>query len=673
MAKSNTTEAEEAKAADALELVRDLQQTFTERNDLYAYIDRVLYLDEPVFIPEKYRSSTVEVRTPLALHTVNTVSAALSVNPPEVQFDPVSIGDVGMENSTRREHFFDASWEQQQQEAGRRIFRPFMYSLVGKGEAVMKTLERRKRAWAQYDTELPKLTERLKAEYGGDHAAYDRAYDTQTEQLKRGLLLPYTTQDVPPENFYYIRGEQGFSTCVERKFVPYYETLQKYEYGLDSQGRICEAAASLPETEWSKVMGRHKARTLELIEVWTCKDVRYLLLGPGDSLEKRGGKLVHTVKHGYGDPDTQTLRGPYFHCLGITTSSRNVATMGVSIIFGFLRLYGLLNSLLTMQQQAAFRYAFTAYKRRQQPGYGMPDNVYALAPGPDQGSEQIVDVQPGDILPWDIDPIELGHAGVDLDKAIGLVRELLELALPQVVQGVMADSSGYAISQAAHLARLIWDPIVDNAEMCLAQRVGFESWLIQNQVKENVYVFGDLPGTGRRVAPRGVFSIGPDDLNGVHRYRVRLEPETPSNEVIKLRAIAEAMQLRVMGPYQAITELGRNPDEVEKEWLVYDVKHSPEVQQVLMQRTFEKLGIVDQQTHGEDLARYGGPPPGTPPGAALGGVGEVPMPGQNMPLQPPVPAMNGAQTPPPMGQQGPGPGSIGPTPVLPNPPGPSAG
>lgn len=660
MAKSNTSQAEEAKASEALELVRDLRDTFQARNDLYAYTDRVLYLDEPVYIPPKFKDSTVEVRTPLALHAVNTVAAALSVKAPEVGFDPVTIGESGQENGTRREHFFDASFRQQEQEARRQLFRPFMYSLTSKGEAVLKTLERSKRAWAQYYRQAPDLKTKLDKEYGDDYAGRDRAYDRQTEEMKRGLPYPLITTDVPPENFYYVRGESGFTCCVEVKAVPYYETLQRYKYGLNSAGKVVEAAAGLPETDWGQVMGKRRVRTLTMIEVWDCETQRILLLGPGDNLEKRGGKLVHTVKHGYGDQETQTLRGPYFHCYGITTASRQIETMGVGIIFGFLRLYGLLNSLLTMQQQAAFRYAFPAYKRRQQPGFGLPDNVLSLSPPVGDSGEMVQDVQPGDVLPWDIDPIELGHAGVDLDKAIGLVRQLVELALPEVVQGVMSDASGYAVSQAAHLARLIWDPIVANAELCLADRVGFESWLIEHMVKESVYVFGDLPSVGRRTPSRGLFSVGPDDLKGVHRYRVRLQPETPSNEVIKLRAIAEALQIRVMGPYQAITELGRNPDEVEKEWLLWEVKNDPRVKAKLIDRTLAKLDIADQELLGATTARFGGPPPGE----ALGGIGQVMQPGQTMPLQPTAPVRNGP---------GPGPGSLGPTPVQPGPAGPVGG
>jgi hypothetical protein len=666
MAKSGTTQETEGEALEALELVRDLSNTFQARNELYAYTERVLYMDEPVYIPPKYKESTVEVRTPLALHAVNTVTAALSANPPQTQFDPVSVGDTGQQNSTKREHFFDASWEQQQRQGGRRIFRPFMHSLVGKGEAVIKTLEIRKRAWASYDEQAKTLKDQLTKQYGKNLDQRDQEWDRKTEEIKRGLSYPIMTTDIPAENFMYIRGESGFTTCVETKVVPYFETLQKYQYGLNSKGQVVEAAAGLPQSDWTKVMTQRQTRTLRMVEIWTADGkAKYLLLGPGDSLDKRQGKIVKTITHDYVNPDTLSLIGPYFHCFGITTSSRNLETMGVSIIFGFLRLYGLLNSLLTMQQQAAFRYAFTAYKRKQQTGYGMPDNLLGLGPSPAQNAQQIIDIQPGDIIDWDIDPIELGHSGVDLDKAIALVRQLLDLALPEVVQGVMGgDSSGYAVAQAAHLARLIWDPIVDNAELCFAERVGFESWLIEHCIKEPVYVFGDLPVVGKGKPGRGVFSVGPDDLKHYHRYNIRLEPETPSNEVIKLRAIAEALQLKIMSPQQAIVESGRNVDEVERDWLLWDAKQDPRVKAVLMNRAFAKLDMADQQAMGGAMAEFGGPPPGGDPAAALGGVGAVAQPGQaGMPLIPNGGGMPVGAAPPSL--PGPGQGSIGPTPVVP--------
>lgn len=658
------------KATEVLELVRDLKDTFKARNELFAYTDRVLYMDEPVYIPPSYAEYTVEVRTPLALHAVNTVAAAMSKNYPEVQFDPVNIGGPGQENATLREHFFDGSFQRQEDEADRSFFRPFMYSLVSKGEGVLKTMERRKR-WERYLADAPKLKDELSKKHTRngktDYQARDREYNQITEDAKRALPYPISTTDVPPENFMFVRGEEGLSTAVEVKQVPYFATLERYGYELSRSGKVVKAGLGLPNTEWSKAMKSSKTRTLTMAEAWRgdIGKVQYLLLGPGDSLDKAGGALVKELDiPDYVNAETGTLRGPYFHAYGITTASRDVATMGVSIVFGFLRLYGLLNSLLTIQGQAAFRYGFSTYKRAAQPGMGMGDPIMSLTPGPaskDAGGGA-VKFGPGDIIPWDISPVELGHAGVDLEKAIQLVRQLLDLALPAIVQGVIDDASGYAVSQASHLARLIWDPIVRNAEAALRKRVGFESHLIETCIGEDVYAFGSIERQGYGPAPRGELKIGPKDLNHIHRYRVRLEPDTPSNEVIKLRAIAQAMQLRVMGPYQAITELGRNPDEVEHEWLVWDLKQDPRVKGKLIGRALTKLGIEDQQLVNDAMTQLAPDQQTAGDGAdALGNTGEVYQAGQNLPLEP-TPAGTVAG-----GTPGAGAGGAAETPVVPNP------
>ena len=77
-------------------------------------------------------------------------------------------------------------------------------------------------------------------------------------------------------------------------------------------------------------------------------------------------------------------------------------------------------------------------------------------------------IEPGTIYPWDMAPIEMPRAGVDIDKVIAAIMGFLELALPASVQGTSGgDDSGYALNQKTHLARLAWDPIVANAELAL--------------------------------------------------------------------------------------------------------------------------------------------------------------------------------------------------------------
>ena len=47
----------------------------------------------------------------------------------------------------------------------------------------------------------------------------DRAFDRRTEEVKRGLPYPIVSAHVAPESFTYVKGENGFTLCVERKEI----------------------------------------------------------------------------------------------------------------------------------------------------------------------------------------------------------------------------------------------------------------------------------------------------------------------------------------------------------------------------------------------------------------------------------------------------------------------
>ena len=113
---SGKTADEDAAERAVMELAQDLQRQFSDRDQLYRDIDAVLFGELPIEIPEAYRKTAIEVRSPLALHIATTVTAALSVNPMSTVFKPVGFGDIYQQNSTLRENFFEASWKRQEQE-----------------------------------------------------------------------------------------------------------------------------------------------------------------------------------------------------------------------------------------------------------------------------------------------------------------------------------------------------------------------------------------------------------------------------------------------------------------------------------------------------------------------------------------------------------------------------
>jgi hypothetical protein len=689
---STLSSGDDALARSTMDVVDQLRSDFGARDELYRQIDDVIFQQKTPQIPQAYQRTTIEVLSPRALEIVNTVTAALSINPFTVQFRPIGFGDVYQQNASKREHFFEASWQRQEDEANRRLLRLFIANLVAKGEGILKTMERTKRAWAGYDQQSKRLQAALDDgadDYRGlDQDARDRVYHSKTEQLK--LLAPYpiTTTDVPPETFYYFQNEDGLTTACEVKEVPYLEALDRFGASLDSKGKVTDPRAlGLPRNEWARVMGN--LRTLTMVECWTWDRCVYLLQGPGQSSSQAGrigrATVVKSLRHGYGDPALKTLRGPYFHALGTTTASRLPERAGLSILYGYLSLFPLLDSLLTGKANAAYLTMFPTFKRNQPPGVipGLPGGVGPYGNDGSEGDYQTETIEPGTIYPYDISPLEQPRAGPEAIELLGRVEAMLERALPSVVQGVVSgDESGYALNQAAHLARLAWDPIVGNAEVTLGERTGFESWLIEHKIGETVYAWGEQIPTRRRrgggLATRaGWFGLGPEDLSGVHRYRARLDPETPSNKVMETRAIGEQMDRRLITYEDAVEQAGSNPDEVERSWLLHDLKMSQPVQAELQNTVFEKLATIRSKRNqrqglgGLEVQQTmpGGtpPPPGGPPAAGP----DVYAPGMGMPLLPTPPgAVTGippsVQAALPPAPPGPGGGGAPGTPVQPN-------
>jgi hypothetical protein len=619
----------------ALSFAKDLRDDFVERDRIYNLIDEVIFLEQKVQIPDNYKQTAVEVRTPLPMHIANSITSALSINNPRVIFKPIEFGDPGEDAAAYRERFFMGSWLRQQREKKRRIYRSFMHSVVTKGEGILKTFERKQRAWAKYvsqgvegqDGYAPGFAAQKARELDGlvargelDGDARDRLFDSSTEEYKRGLPYPIETTEIPPETYYYQQGEDGLTRVAEIKEVPYYDTLKLYGASFDTNGRVCfdtMTGLAIPDTEWHRAFGTTNRRTIQMVELWDYEYCTIVLRGPGDfpssgSSALGSGCLVQRYRHTYGDPVLKVLRGPYFHASGILTSSRVPHKRSLSVLFAYLHLFPLLNSLLTMQSQAAFSFAYPAYRRTTPPTYGLPETPFGFDATELQASrEKIV---PGGIFPHDIAPMDQPRTSVDLDKAISFVRSMIDMALPDSVQGnVTGEMAGYTLNQAARLVSLQWSPIVENVQDALAERVGWESHLIETHIGEPVYVWGAIPQPRRRRgSPRlykdGWMGIGPKELKGAHNYEIVLEPVSINNEQLLLRNLRDKLDMRLITPADAIRAVGGNPVEVERGWLLHELKQDQEIRKNLKQRIFQELGTIEQE------AMRALPPEGQPGG-----------------------------------------------------------
>lgn len=647
------------RVAATLELVDTLKSEFQARDDLYEKIDSIIFGTHDYRIPKGYQGLGTPRHNPLAVYFCNTITAALTVDPPQVQFPQTGTTETAQANATLREHFFDASWERQEEEAEAPLFRRFTHSVVCRGEGVLKTLPRARTAWSDYTSFSKELTRRLSEGdlKGLDHDSKDRVYDAKTEEYKKTVApYPIRSTDVDPLTFYYWKGEDGLVLAVEHKEVPYLETLVRYGMALDRSGRVVPQGMgqALPASEWRSAMSG--IATLTMSEAWRWNACDYILSGPGQFSSSSGdrGQLARSFKHRYGDPVTKSLRGPYAHCLGTTTASRLPERAGLGVLYGFLDLFTMLDELLTVQQINAVITGLASFKRNRPPNQGLGESEY----GEDGrlSSRQPVTIQPGYIFPDDVGPIEMPRAGEALPATIAQVKEFIDLILPKVLQGVVdTTDSGYQLALAARLGRVAFDPMVSNIRRAAARRVGFESWCIEHEIGETVYAVGTpVTKPGERSAPRGtVLAIGPDDLNGIHRYKVFLQPEDKASELVEVRKHAEMVQAGFESRSMAIEKLGGNWEEVELARTVERVMEKPQIQAQLDQRILQKIGQAQQEhvQQGDQAlaaATAGMQPPPPEPGAALQGAGQVYEGGQTLPFAPPGPGVPAISSNPPI-------------------------
>jgi hypothetical protein len=105
--------------------------------------------------------------------------------------------------------------------------------------------------------------------------------------------------------------------------------------------------------------------------------------------------------------------------------------------------------------------------------------------------------------------------------------------------------------------------------------------------------------------------IGPKELKGFHTYEVELKPVSVSNDQLELRVIRDELDMRLLDPSEAIRKRGRNPVEVERAWLLHELKNDDEIRKNMRQRVFQGLSTIEQE--GMRKLPPGGEPGGAPP------------------------------------------------------------
>ena len=307
--------------------------------------------------------------------------------------------------------------------------------------------------------------------------------------------------------FYPLEGEDGLEACLEIAERPRHLVQRRYGLITDKRsGRLVPPggdAQADPGPEGTPLVGARP--TARVVEYWDDEYFAYLV----------DGHLVRRGRHGYGAI-------PYVHAYGDQTPSRDPAKAGVSMLASMEYLIPLLDQLLTMKQNALFLYAYPTPKitnfspidpsltndgRPRAWTFGRRDP--AALPGRRSDLSAMQGTPP------------------DLDELIAQTRAMIDQAgAPSVLFGIPpgGNTSGYLLNQLINTARVSFQQIARHAEQALERIVQLMWRLVEARIGETVFVF-------EAEDEQGWIGLGPQDIDGYHAVRVRLDPLGPADDV----------------------------------------------------------------------------------------------------------------------------------------------
>ena len=539
------------------ELEEQLLAEFGERNARIERLRRLRHMETPVDIPPAYRSSAREVRTPLAREQLKRVIGSLTANRPLVHVPPAEPTEAARDGADLRARWTNAALRRMDSEAARDVFGMLVDAMVADGAGVLKLLYAPDR-WAGY----PRRSAH------SDQSA--DAFLQRAERFKKSARFPLAWRDVDVTTFYPLEGEDGLEACLEIAERPRHLVQRRYGLITDKRsGRLVPPGGDAQSESGPVGAPLVGARpTARVVEYWDDEYFAYLV----------DGHLVRRGRHGYGAI-------PYVHAYGDQTPSRDPAKAGVSMLASMEYLVPLLDQLLTMKQNALFLYAYPTPKIT---------NFSPIDPSlNNDGRPRALDFQPGQILPLyageDLTFLQWQGTPPDLDELIAQTRAMIDQAgAPSVLFGVPPEgnASGYLLNQLINTARVSFQQVARHAEQALERVVQLMWRLVETRIGETVFVF-------EAKDDHGWIGLGPQDIDGYHAVRVRLDPLGPADDVAQGTLAASLVGARLASRRWAMREkLGiEDAETVEDEILQDELIDAPEVRSAIVREALAQAGL----------------------------------------------------------------------------------
>jgi hypothetical protein len=343
---------------------------------------------------------------------------------------------------------------------------------------------------------------------------------------------------------------------------------------LDASGRI------VPE-ELGQSMNRGAITTgssVRFIEHWDATFCTYAVVGsPLAGTSEPNGQIVQQWRHGYERP-------PYFQSYGVMFGYWRNRKVGWGVCEAKRWMVEFYSFLLTIAAQAVARDTMTSFTRT------APDPGVALL-GTDGQPTAKENYELGVIYPLlpgqKMEPLITPQVAETLKFLMPLVREMISKLDSPSFNGQLSglDASGFAINQAISLGKVRYAPLCHNLERYLKEKTEFLWYLARKKVRESIFVFAG--------GKDGWMSAAPEDLAATVEIQWTVDPEQPSDVLIRQRALIEGLQAALVSLDQAREELGRNPDEVRLGLAMDEIRASPSYKALLHGMAEQEIGRGD--------------------------------------------------------------------------------
>lgn len=564
-------------------------------------------MEHQVRIPQQYRATAKEVRTPFTRDTWLRVTAALTHNDPVAHCEPRDETGDAKRAANLAERWEEATRLQMDDDLGENVPYESAKALVRDTESVIKVVHKPD-AWAHFP----------RREKGEDGEAYLR----REEGFRKGAGLPLAWRVVDRLTTVFGDEEWGDGWVIEHGEYPKAYLGRRYEMVRDEEGRLRDPRRLLggkPRAEGEPTGQAGSSRKMEYFDA----DWWHVVIDGEDA-------------PGFPKPNPYAPHLPYFR-------AKVLDPVLISLRF----LVPAMDELLTMKMNWAYLGAY-------------PNPVLKPVPNTQQ-----VPMEPegadGQALKWNWIPgkalqVPYGYeagflspppVGQDLNELVVILRSLIDIAgVPSLFRGTaMSDQSGYLANQMIAAASLTFKILGKLLERQLSQAAMFKWHVVRTRIKRPVPVLAmargeDNPKAWLSLQPKGATGATTAGIDRLARITYAVKPVLPTDEQARAMIGNQAYAAGLLSKETVLERYYMLEDpqgEVDRQHVERALESEPLVG-IETRRALEEAGIAEPQQPNpasQLVGPNGAPLLPRPPGQMAGGLPAIP--GLTQPMLPAPP------------------------------------